>query len=336
MSAVALAGAAAALLVVVIAGAAGLVDRAARSAVTRRRLVGPLDPGAAGRPNGWPRPSWRGAPRASSATATPHLPAGWARAAASVAVPPVVVGPRLRARLDGLALPLPAETSVGLGLTASVVVVAGTGVVAGRAMALLALVAAVAAGVSAVVLGRGRADRLVDRELPDVLDMVAAGLRSGAALPAALHEGRAAARGPVRGDLDHVLATHAVGVPFVDALTAWRSRRSTPAVRATVAALAIAATAGGGAARAVDGVAAGLRDRRAVDRELRALATQARASAVVIMTAPLGFAVLTGASDPEAWAFLTASPVGLVCTTAGLALDLAGGVWMARLTRGAT
>jgi Flp pilus assembly protein TadB len=52
---------------------------------------------------------------------------------------------------------------------------------------------------------------------------------------------------------------------------------------------------------------------------------------MVIMAAPVAFVALTGASDPEAWTFLTGTPIGLACCASGLLLALAGGMWMVRI-----
>jgi hypothetical protein len=54
------------------------------------------------------------------------------------------------------------------------------------AVVLVVLVVLMSAGVA--VAARGRADRLVERSLPEVLDAVAAALRTGASLPGALDE----------------------------------------------------------------------------------------------------------------------------------------------------
>jgi tight adherence protein B len=95
--------------------------------------------------------------------------------------------------------------------------------------------------------------------------------------------------------------------------------------------LTVALEAGGAPARAVDGVASTLRERAEVDREMRALATQARASAVVITVAPLAFATLGVVGDERTAHFLLRTPAGLGCLAAGVALDAVGAWWMARI-----
>ena len=104
-------------------------------------------------------------------------------------------------------------------------------------------------------------------------------------------------------------------------------------MRLAVAALALSADAGGVSARAVDGVAMTLRQRQTVRAEARALATQARLSAVVMALAPIAFGLVAMAADSRSMRFLFGTPAGLGIFGLGLLLDLCGFAWMSRLTR---
>lgn len=134
-----------------------------------------------------------------------------------------------------------------------------------------------------------------------------------------------------------MVVTEAPETGLVTALERWAVARPLPGVRLAAAALALAVEVGGGGARALDGVALTLRQRQAAAGEVRALATQARLSAVVLTLAPLAFAAVASVSDPRAAAILLRSPVGQGCLALGLSLDALGAAWMARVTRvGAT
>ena len=221
------------------------------------------------------------------------------------------------------------------GWVGSLVGLSGVAVVAGPVAAAVAGSVLLLVAVLAVIAIGDRATSLVDRELPVVLATVAAGVRSGASLTVAIGEGASRARGPVAEDLAQITDQLATGQGLVDVLDRWVRTRPTPGVRMTGAALTLAAETGGAGARTIDGVAATLRDRLAVDRELAALASQARASAVVIGLAPIGFVVLTALSDPEVWTFLLGSPAGLACLASGVLLDAVGAGWMTVIARGA-
>ncbi|MFP5321456.1 MAG: type II secretion system F family protein [Acidimicrobiia bacterium] len=212
------------------------------------------------------------------------------------------------------------------------------------AVALAAVLAAVAAGGRivlalavlapplAVRLAHGRLARRRTAQLPEALDAVAAGLRGGLGLAAAV--GGASVVGPPLGpELAAIGREVAGGHALDDALRRWTDAAPDPATTLAGAALAVAATVGGPGARAVDGAAASLRDRLAADAEADGLATQATASAAVLTLAPVAFAVLLTSLDPTAARFLLGSPVGWACIAFGLALDAAGAWWMAALVR---
>lgn len=179
---------------------------------------------------------------------------------------------------------------------------------------------------------REREARRSDRALPDALDRVARALRSGASLPVALAAGQPD-RPPLLAADWRRLTAESVDVGVLTAAARWRERRPSRAVGLTVAALAVAADVGGPQARALDTVAATLRQRIALEAEVRALGAQSRASAGVIAVAPLGFAVLASGLEPAYLSFLLGTPAGLLMLVAGLALQLVGLWWMTRLSR---
>jgi tight adherence protein B len=198
----------------------------------------------------------------------------------------------------------------------------------------LAGIVAVAVPVAMVVWGRINASRTARRygaELPAALEEVARGLRTGTSLVGALHDA-AALTGPVAADLTLVVS-EASTVGLTTALDAWAARRPTPAVRLAVASLVMGIDTGGAQAAAIDGTAAGLRQRLTVAADLRAAGAQARLSGIVIAFAPVAFAVVASASDPQFRAYLFGTGNGIVLLTLGLVLDGAGAAWMARLTR---
>nr|MDQ6927830.1 hypothetical protein [Actinomycetota bacterium] len=67
--------------------------------------------------------------------------------------------------------------------------------------------------------------------------------------------------------------------------------------------------------------------------EARALASQARMSALVIGLAPLAFGVFAASTDPRTSQFLLHTSAGLILLAGGLTLDGLGWLWMQRLCR---
>jgi tight adherence protein B len=82
-------------------------------------------------------------------------------------------------------------------------------------------------------------------------------------------------------------------------------------------------------------VAATLRARAAVADEARALASQARASAAVLVGLPVVVAVGGAAADRKVADALLGTPWGLGCIALAGLLDLGGALWMQRVVSGA-
>jgi Flp pilus assembly protein TadB len=177
-----------------------------------------------------------------------------------------------------------------------------------------------------------RRERAIDDGLAGWLDTAARAARSGATLRVALADGAVSvADQPVGRYVDSFVRRVSRGEPMEAALVALDSP-ATPSRTLVRRALLLAATTGGPAAPMLDAVAATLHERAALAREVRALATQARASAAVMVVAPGVFGVLASMVDPRVGAFLR-SPAGVVCVGVGVVLDGAGAWWMTRVVR---
>jgi tight adherence protein B len=216
----------------------------------------------------------------------------------------------------------------GVGLVGLVAIPA-----AGAPLALLATSAAVVGSWLVLRSRRGQGDARLERALPEALEAAARSLRSGASLRQAIAEAAATASGRLGRELEETSRQVVHGATLIDALEALAERRPVGGVRLAVAALCLAAETGGAQARAVDGVAATLRDRLAIAAEVRALSSQARISALVIGLAPLAFGAFAVTTDPRTGRFLFHTPVGLVLLAVGVSLDGLGWLWMQRVAR---
>lgn len=178
----------------------------------------------------------------------------------------------------------------------------------------------------------GRRQRALARALPHALDDVARSLRSGGSLRMAIAEASTRAPGELGADLTRVVRGVDEGEPMSDALASWIARRPVPGVRLAATALSLASETGGASARAIDGVAATLRVNLGIAGEVKALASQARLSALVIVLAPVAFTALAATTDRRTTHFLVGTPFGLLCLAGGLTLDAIGWAWMRRIT----
>ena len=190
------------------------------------------------------------------------------------------------------------------------------------------------ARLEALPFARRRRDAAVTAALPDVLDRVASGLLAGMTPLMALADAADGADLPeqLAADLRRVVERAAEG-GLDPALAAWTEERPLPAVAAAAAALQVTACAGGPAAPALDGLAAGLRDRHDAVGEAAALSAQARLSAIVVGGAPavsLAFSLL---ADRRVAPTLIGTAAGRACVLAGLTLQALAAFWMHRIVR---
>jgi tight adherence protein B len=241
---------------------------------------------------------------------------------------------RLRDRLgaSGRASPRPRRAPVGAVALGSLGM-ATAWLAAGPGVALVLVAAAMAAPVRAGLRRRGALRRRRDAQLPGALDRLAASLRSGASLTMALDEVGSAIEPPLGRELTGLAREASRGRPLVHALDDWSAAHDDAGTRLAATALVLATVIGSAPARALDGVAATVRERLDLAAERRALATQARTSSLVLSVAPVAFAVLLMVSDGAAAGFLLGTPAGWACLAAGAGLDAAGAWWMVRLSR---
>ena len=179
-----------------------------------------------------------------------------------------------------------------------------------------------------------RREATIAAALPDVLERVASGLRAGAAPLGALTDAAGGADLPelLANDLRRVVE-RAEEVGLAAALDRWAGERPLPAVAAVAAALKVTVCAGGPAAPALDGLAAGLRDRHDAAAEVAALSAQARLSAIVVGAAPVVSLALSVLVDPRVAPTLIDTAPGRTCLFAGIALEGLAGLWMHRIVR---
>lgn len=197
-------------------------------------------------------------------------------------------------------------------------------------LAVVGVIAGLVALTLRPLLRRRRAASAFDSDLPAAIDSLVALVASGSSLVQAIG-GAATRRGEVGADLALVVARQRRGQSLQKALDQWSRDRPGTGVSLVADALALAGTSGGSQTRALEGVGATLRERQALAREVRALGSQARASAMVLVATPVVFAAVVAMADHRIRHVLFATPLGWTCIVAGAVLDAAGAWWMARL-----
>ena len=221
---------------------------------------------------------------------------------------------------------------VAKGLAAVGLFGAGFGAIqAGVIGAVVGSAVSCAGALAALRANRHRRDRVLEAQLPGFLEAIARGLRTGLQLGPAAVEAASSTPPPLHHEVAPLVAELRRGVRSADVFDRWARRRPGSGAGLAAAAMAFAATAGGARARAIDGVAATLRDRAALELEVRSLTSQARVSAMMIAALPLGFMLLSAGAGDHAAGFLFTTRLGLAILACGLGLDAVGALWMRRI-----
>lgn len=200
------------------------------------------------------------------------------------------------------------------------------GILFGQLGVVMLFAAALGPAVLLGVLG-GRREARRRNEAPLFADGVASAARAGASLPSALRAAAGAISGPLRTEADEACDQIDLGRPVKASFARWAIDADDD-LRLLGRVLGLLAEQGGRAGQALESTAEVLRARADLRRERDGLATQARASAMVMTAAPLVFALVAGLADPKTLEFLLATPAGLACLVSGVALDAAGARWM--------
>lgn len=136
--------------------------------------------------------------------------------------------------------------------------------------------------------------------------------------------------------LDPVVAAHALGSSVPEA---FRSVAATPGaadLRVVAAAWDVGRESGPGLATGISQVSRSLRADRATARVVAAELASARATARLLALLPVAVLLLGSGSGGNPWHFLLQTPPGWICLAAGLALAVAGLVWLEVLAQGVT
>ncbi len=184
-----------------------------------------------------------------------------------------------------------------------------------------------------VVRGKKREEDLV-RQLPEALEMITRSLRIGQSMDNSLRElGRSFPR-PLGGEIKTVYEEIAMGLPFAAAMQHFESRYPRVAeIKMFSAAMVIQRESGGNLTRILENLSKLIRERFKFHRQVRALTSEGRASAIIVGSLPLVFAAIVWFSNPGYLDPLFFSSFGRKLLLVAALLETSGFIIMRRLTK---
>lgn len=158
-------------------------------------------------------------------------------------------------------------------------------------------------------------------ELPNAIDVIVRGIRSGLPLNDCIRIVANEAQEPIRSEFRSIIEAQAVGVTTADALQKLYERVPVTEANFFAIVVAIQQKAGGNLSEALGNLSKVLRERRKMTDKIQAMSMEAKASAAIIGLLPFIVATLTYFSSPEYISLLWTTDAGKVAMVCGL-------IWM--------
>ncbi|MGZ2748399.1 type II secretion system F family protein [Burkholderia stagnalis] len=184
-----------------------------------------------------------------------------------------------------------------------------------------------------VMRNRGRRMRKLERQLPDVCDMIARALRSGHAFTSAIGMVSDEFSEPMGSEFRVTFDEINYGVSLHDALMNLATRVPVRDLRYFVIAVLIQRETGGNLAELLDSIAALIRERFKLFDKIRVLSAEGRMSAWVLGLLPFATAGAMMLLNPEFLAVLWQDPAGIKMVATTLVSMAFGVLWMRRIIR---
>ena len=192
--------------------------------------------------------------------------------------------------------------------------------------ALMPVVAKVRLG----ALVRRRRSAFAD-QLDDSLQLMASSLRAGHSLLQALASVAREAEEPTSAEFSRIINETRVGRPGADALEETAQRMDNEDFAWVTQAIAINREVGGNLAEVLDGVGHTIRERNQIRGQVKALSSEGKLSAVVLMALPFGIVAFLSLSNPEYLAKFTQSLAGYAMIGAAVVLLIVGALWLRKV-----
>ncbi len=235
----------------------------------------------------------------------------------------------LEQRLDRASIPLRAGEYLVLTAAFALMLAVVGGVLVGNIIGAIVAIALVAM-VAWYVPNHRAAKRIkaLQEQLPDALALMAASVEGGQTFQRAIDMYRRDARPPLSAELDRVMAEVAVGSDLVVALENMAERSGVEDLKWAVEAVRIQQSTGGRLAPILHTLAAFMRTRQEVRREVQTLSAEGRMSGYVLFAIPLFLVGALEMKDPSYLdPMLHGAGLVVLIGTAGL---MALGFWIVR------
>lgn len=201
----------------------------------------------------------------------------------------------------------------------------------------LALGASALISVGGTHLGlRRRSERQAKRlaaQLPEAIDLIVRGVRSGLPVTEAMNTVALELAPPISTAFQNVAASVRIGKTVEQALWSEAHRLQIPEMKFFIISLSIQQETGGNLSDILENLATMIRKREQLRQKIKAMSSEARASAMIIGALPFIMAAVIYAVNPNYISGLVTDPRGWMMIAAGLTSLLIGVAVMVKMIR---
>jgi tight adherence protein B len=148
--------------------------------------------------------------------------------------------------------------------------------------------------------------------LPDAVDVIVRGIKAGLPLLDCIRMIAAEAQEPVRSEFRQIVETQTIGIPLGEACIKLYERVPLPEANFFGIVISIQQKAGGNLAEALGNLSRVLRDRKKMKAKIKALSTEAKASAAIIGALPIIVMLIVWVTSPNYIELLWTEPLGRI------------------------
>ncbi len=182
-------------------------------------------------------------------------------------------------------------------------------------------------------LRKTRRREALKQAMPDLCDLLAAGLRSGLALRHALSQIAPRLPEPMQSEVMALLNDHRTGVPLPLAVGRFAQRLEIPSARLFSYCLQMSMHSGGSLSEALLRLSKAMRDQLGLEAKIRALTAQGLLQALVMLLIPPLLFLVMLSIDPTAADFFLGSSSGAVVLGLVVVLEVLGSLWIRKIIR---